>query len=310
MKQFIRKAAAALLALSMAAGMSVAASAATTSTNTYSLYVKDQTVKFLLDGKTAASYEVNQDTIELITDREGDFLVCFFDDRGTHKGISLGNQKTLSMSGTISNLRVDDSLNSSIKLTVASDGLIKNMKLMSDNDLLVNGRITDLEVDAASNVEVSSTGTISSADLTHRKAKLHAEKGATVKRVQTVYRTNVTGNVTRVSRIEDYEDAYGYSEYDDYDDDDKIYVRVETDTIYAREGDRLRDLLGDLNEAVYAYVDDGDSDRDGDAVNGRASWRNENTRIELDSSGHYGFTFTPSNSKYRSVRGTVYIVVR
>ncbi|MCI8441489.1 MAG: hypothetical protein HFG27_03025 [Provencibacterium sp.] len=310
MKHFIQKTAAAALSLSLALGMSATAYAATESTNTYSLYVKDKVVQFMLDGKTAASYDINNDHIDLITDREGDFLVCFFDDRGTHKGVSLGNQKSLSVSGTISELRLDESLKDSISLTVASDALVKNLNVRTGSDITVKGRVSDLEVDAPAEIEVTSTGTVNTAELMHRQAKLHAEKGATVKRVQSIYRTNVTGNVDRVTRVEDEEEFYGYSAYDDDDRDAKYRVRLETDTIYARRGDTLRDLLSDLDTAVYAYVDDSASPDDGDPISGRVAWRTRYTRDELESSGTYGFTFTPSDSDYRTVRGTVRVIVR
>ncbi|MCI8624113.1 MAG: hypothetical protein HFG26_10715 [Provencibacterium sp.] len=307
MKHFIRRMAAAALSLSMALGMSAVASAATSS-NVYDLKVQDKQVQFLLDNKVAATYDINNDNIQLITDREGDFLVCFFDDRGNYRGVSLGRQRSLKVSGVISQLRLDESLNSSIRLTVASDALVKDLNVRSDTSIYIDGRVSDLATDADVDVEVSSTGVVSRAELDSRRAKLHAEKGATVKNVQAFYRTNVTGDVDKVSKIEEYsyydDDEYGYS-----DNEDRLHIRLEAEDIYAREGDTLRDLLGDLEDAVYAYVDDSESDRDGESISGRVQWRGENVREELESSGRYSFTFTPSSSKYRTTRGTVYIVV-
>lgn len=340
MKHLLKRLSASLLALTMAAGMGTAASAATKSDKVYDLYAKDDTVQFWLDGKKAATYEWNGNIIKLTTDKDGDLLVGFKEDRTTDKWISLGDQKTLTIDGSIDSVKAAEALNSSIDLTVVSGAIVRDMELLSGNNLTINGSVPELKVNASADVHVTETGSISTARLLNTKATITIDRNAKVKNVRTRKVLNVKGkgeadNVIVVNSLDysrdeyddrwyrryydddydyDYDDDWYYDrddDYEDYEDHDGPYrIRLDIGTIYASKGDRLSSLRGELEDAVTAYVNDVHSSRDGDSISGRFRWEDDDDDTKITSSGSYRFKFSPSNSKYATKSGSIDIIVR
>ena len=332
MKHLLKRLSASLLALTMTVGMGATASAATKSDKVYDLYAKDGTVQFWLNGKKTADYDWSGNLIKLITDKDGDFLVGFKEDRTTDKWISLGDQKTLKIDGSIDAVKILESLDSSIELTVDSGAIIREMELLSGNDLTINGSVPELKVSGAADVHVTKTGSIANARLLNTKATLTIDKEAKVKNVRTRKVLNVKGKgeadkVVAVNSLDYtkeeyderwdryyyddwYDDWYYGRDYDDYDDDDyrRYHIRLDVGTIHANKGDTLSRLRGELDDVVTAYVDDHRSSRDGETISGSVRWENGNPQVL--SSDSYSFVFIPTNTKYATRRGSVYIEVK
>ena len=84
-------------------------------------------------------------------------------------------------------------------------------------------------------------------------------------------------------------------------EDDGGDLRLETSTIYADDGDRLRDLEDQLEDNVRAY-------HNGSRVYGEVEWvSSRNTTVSRTRS--YDFRFIPNSSRYDTVRGSIRVVV-
>lgn len=103
---------------------------------------------------------------------------------------------------------------------------------------------------------------------------------------------------SRYNRVRDEIKIYVKDDYKDHDDKDDD-VRLETDSFYADDGDRLYRYESKLNRNVKAY------NRRGKRIYGEAKWEDEDERISGD--GYYRFIFYPDNSDYNETDGKIKI---
>ena len=328
-----------VLSLAMLLGLSVMASAADTSI--YSVKVQDNSVIFLKDGKTVATYAAKDTDIRVMTDDEGDTLVCFYDKQGNYQGISVGTQKTLTIDGTMNTLSLYSTLASDVKVTIPTTAKIENLIINSSSSVTISGKVDEMKVTGAATIAATKSSSIGDYTL-NSKAKMTVSTGAdveiknsTAKKTSGTTSREVVGNLrgasgdgltdrevvgnlrgssgdgttskTKVGTLKpvDDDDDWDSDEYGDIDD--VISIKLDIDgPLYASEGDELRDLLSDLDSSVTAYYRDSDGEEHD--VNGTVKWKKSGS-TEVKDGKSYSFTFEPRSSKFSSRSGSIKIEV-
>ncbi len=161
MKSLSSKLMALVLALSMLMGTVVVASAA--SSTDYSVKVEDNKVSFIQNGKTIGTYNSKDAKLKLVTDKDGDLLVCFYDANNNYKRITLGKQTSLSLSGSMTSLTLDKSLSDSLSFSVSAS--VGTMSVASKNSVKISGKVDKLTITGAAKVTVTKDGKVTSASV-------------------------------------------------------------------------------------------------------------------------------------------------
>lgn len=279
----------------------------------YSIKVNDKEIIFTQSG-SSATYATKDNNVTLQVDDQNDFLVCFYNQTGVYKGISLGSQKSLEVNGTIASLTLDASLGNGISVTLPAATSVSKLKVANKGQLDIFGSVASLTLTGSANVHVKDGAVINSANTISSSAKLTVESGATVKR-STTQRSDYSSRRYYDDR---YDDRYYDDDDDDIDNGDKlpITLRVNSITVRVRDysGDDvyLKDIKDELEDNVTAYYYDDDGDER--EIRGRVTWDNPNKKI-IDEDDRYatsyscGFKFKPSSSKYETVSRSVTVYV-
>lgn len=294
MKKLMQALMSSVLALTMVFALPVASEAAT---GTFSVKVSGTNVMFIRGGKTTATYPMTSKDITLMTDTEDDFLVSFLGKSSKRTYVSLGSQTTLSISGDINALTLDEKLDDGISVAVPSGTTIATMKVNNGSRVNIRGKIGTLTVSDAGDVTVASGGSITTAKLTSSKAYLTASTGSSVKTVETVSKSSVSGSgIGSVKTTgKNSSSGGGSGSSTDYNRDG---IRLVIDPIDADDGDELDDLIYELNDCVVA------EDKDGDAIRGEVEWVSKGS-TEVRDGGSYSFRFVPDSSRYDEITGKV-----
>lgn len=345
MKDLVKNSVALLLSSSMVLGM--AASAGAASAGTYSVQVNDKTISFVANGKTASSYTAKNTDIKLMTDDDGDLLVCFYAKDGKYKGVNLDGQSSVTLDGSISTLTLSNTLNNDVDINLGSSAKVKKMQINSQSDVTVKGKVTDLTAAAGASIRVLGEGVVSSADLISRKATIYAEAGAKVSKVKTESRSSTSGDgIGQVYLNYDGDYNYDYSDaFDDFDDDDDDYFRRRNRYYYDDDDDYYYWRHWYDNKDYDDYYDDYYTNRqspelkirsidatkgtklkklvgdlednvrayvesdygDRREIKGKFTWVKDDD-TRVNETGEYRFVFTPNNTRrYRVVRDSVTI---
>ncbi|MEM1485765.1 hypothetical protein V6615_12980 [Oscillospiraceae bacterium PP1C4] len=289
MKGLSKKFMSMLLALVMVLSIGVTASAA--SSSIFSVEVQKGKIIFIQNGKAVGTFLTKNSNVTLTTDSEEDFLVCYYDTNDKYRSITLGDQKSLSIKGTMTSLTVSKNLDATIKLTLAPASNVAIMKISSPNDVTIQGKVGTLSVAAAADVTISSSAKVSQTTITDKKAVITTEKGASV------------GKTTAKAPAKATKPAAPAKKPAAKKSNSNSQITLKTKAIYAESGDTLSDLIEDLNDNVEAY----DKATD-DYMSGTAEWTSTR-RSELDDDGTFGFVFTPDEAGYNSIRGSIKVYV-
>lgn len=219
---------------------------------------------------------------------------------------------------------------SDARLNVVSGGQVTQAHAVSRNCVTGSGLVQSLSIDSGTYLGGSSgSGSSSSGDRSLRltASTIYADYGDRLSQLESALRSkvraydratgaSVSGTVswvnsrsTTVTRTRTYEFLFdpNSSRYSSVrgsirvvvDDDGDL--RLETSTIYADYGDRLRDLEDQLEDNVRAY-------RGSSRVYGDVEWvSSRNTTVTRTRS--YDFRFIPDSSRYNTVRGSIRVVV-
>lgn len=308
MRRTMKNLTALALAVAMVLSMGVISFAAGAA-SPYGVSVSGTKISFVKDGKTANTYEAKDTNIRLKLNDTGSLLVCFYNTSGAYKGVNLGDQKTIALTGSMDSLTLDSNLGSGIAVTLDSGAKVSSMSVKSQGNVTIKGSVSTLTVSGSAKVSLVSGATVSTAKITASKATLSAPEGSNVANLDAVDRSNVTGSgIGKVGNKTSKSSSVDYFDDDDDDDDDnsKIKVTLSIDSIDAEEGDKLRDLEGELRSAVSAYA----TDKNDNDVEVKGSYKfNKSGSTEVKKTETYKFTFTPSNSKYETVSGSITIYV-
>lgn len=312
-----------VLAFAMVFGISMVAGAATV----YSVVVNGENISFVSGGKTVGTYVTKTTDLKLKYDDSGDLLMCFYDNKGSYKGVNLSTQASVTVSGTMDSLTISSNIKDNVSVKLPAKSSVTKLTVENTGTVYVYGSVDTLNLKGGAKVNVYEGAEIETAKITSKSATLVAATGSSVNSVQTVAGAKVSGNgivkkkSSTTSSARRDTDSGGSrastpgSKWDnDFDDEnsDGIRVKLEKDRSYieASSGDRLKDLTDELYDCFSAYVDDNDEDEDGRSVNGDFVWTDGSSR-EVEDGKVYSFRFIPNdNSKYRSVRGSIQIYVR
>ncbi|WP_368233850.1 hypothetical protein [Anaerotruncus rubiinfantis] len=275
MKTFGKRALSLCLSLVLVLGLCVVASAATTAASpVYGLTVQNKNLLFTQNGQTVGTFTARDTKLTLTTDKDKDFLVCYYDANNKYRAVSLGKQTSLVIGGKMDALTVNKALNDKITITTASNSEIGTFKVASPNTVRIQGKVGTLTVTDAAKITLASSAKVTSKSLV-KTAKLTTEKGAQSGTAKPAVTTKPSTGA----------------------------IKVKADPIEADDGDKLRDLLEDLNDNVYAY----DSKTD-DEISGTCEWVSSGSR-EVTKDGTFSFTFIPDDRDYDPVKGSVKIYV-
>lgn len=244
--------------------------------NLYSVSVSGKNISFVSGGRVVGTYQASSTDLKLMTDGEGDLLVCFHATDGRYLGVTLGKQTSVTIQGVMSSLTVDSSLNKSVQVVVGSSGSAGIMYVYSPVSVVIQGNVGTLNVATSAQVTLSDGAYVT---------KANVDSSATL---------NIPSR-SSVGNIDDVESGSSTS----YSSSGKIKFR--TRTIYADSGDRLRDLVYELEDNVTAYYNNR-------KISGDVEWvTSENTTVR--NNRYYRFRFIPDSSKYDEATGTIRVRV-
>lgn len=264
----------------------------------YSLRVEDGKVLFQSDGNTVASYAVKTPSLTITADTSGNLLACFFNAKGTYSRIRFKSQSTLSISGDLNSLTLSQPLGEERLVTIASDADVTTANINCGGNLAIAGKVGTLNVGGNCTVTLSKGAEVASALLTASGAKLTAPSGTAVTLVETFNGASASG-----AGIGEATSDGGSSSSSGSGSQGNGVIELSVSTIYAEEGDRLSDLLSDLENSVRAYTV-----RDDDEIYGSIKWASSSSTV-VNRTSTYSFTFMPDDSRYDTLRGTVRVAV-
>lgn len=230
------------------------------------------------NGKTY-SYNVKNTDVTLTTNADGDLLVCYYNAEGTYRAMSLGSQKSLTISGALSALTIDESLSNKITLNLYAS--INKLSVEGANNVNIYGKVSTSNVYSAANITVKSGGVISVQTLRNSKATVSVDKGGTIGK------SNVVSDPAPKPDPEPTKRSY----------------RLNIGTIYTQYGTTLAELRNELSNNVDAY--DAKTYND---IEGTVTWTKTGS-TKLYSDGTYSFTFRPKSSAYASMTGKISVCV-
>ncbi len=297
MKGKLRRLLAAVMAVAIAVPMGITASAATT----YNVDVTSSKM-YLLDGsQTKKTYSLENTDLRVMLSTKNNTLIGFTKS-GSKKetNVSLGAQKTVTISGSMNSLTVSPSF-------------------PADRTVTVNGKIGTLTVNSAAQVILSSNARVSNLKVTHKSATVTGKKGCEAVNVTSVSGATVTGvqkvsklsasssssskpaNTTtkpssssssKISLYADAEERSSASNTKSIDfNDDTLYIE-------AKSGVKLGTAIKDVKLTAYR------SDTD-EKVAGTWKWV-QTGATTTTKSGKYDYRFTPTNTNaYKTMTLTV-----
>lgn len=275
-----------LLILSLLFTLSINLHAATV----YNVVVNDKTVAFQSGGKTVGTYTSRDGAVTLSDNTRGDLLVCFYNASNKYTRVNVGNLSAFEISGTFSKLTLDKSLSNNRRITVGASSSISEMKINSQNQVTLRGKVGTLTVSSAAAVALVSGASVDSATVSASGAELTAASGSTVNKVKAASGATVSGPGIKST------EAIGSSSASNGK------YSLQPVTLTARSGDTLEDLLSDLNESVKA------TSANGTRISGYAEW-DDSDSTAVRKSGSYDYTFYPNNSSYDSLEATAKITL-
>lgn len=295
MKQSGKKFTALLVSAVMAFGLGVTSNAAA-ATDVYSVSTGSKQVLFVKNGVTTGTFNTKEEkpSITLSTNKDGSLLVGFVDDTGKALRVSLGSQSAVTLDGEMTALTLDKSLNKAVVPTVGATASVGKMNVAAANSVAINGMVTTLDVSAAANVTIASTATVTKKNVTNKNAKVSTSKNTAA--ATTTPAATVKPSTTATPKIQPKTTTTKTT--------GTGTVKLTVKQIYSADKDTtLEDLEGELASAVRAY----DSATKEDIPGTCSFTQSGGTTISDDRS--VGFTFTPDDSSYASVKGMVTINV-
>lgn len=302
-----KKWSAVLLAASMIMGTGAAANAAADG-DRYAVAVKDRELVITNNGADTTPYALRSSEVKLIIDEAGDLLVCFTNEAGQYKGISLGDQRALKFSGEMDSLTLDSSLIGKTDVTLSDGCSVGTLTVNCKGDVTIEGDVTTLLVNGSARVGVAGSASVGTARVNSKTAKLTAGEKASVDRVVAANGGNISGFGIGDKTTMTTEDTDG--KY-------RVRLKVEDSILYyAKDSDGVVELRDIDDDQIAMNVQATGTDEDGDKhyLSGEYRWAQPHDVIfDPDSPGsatyRCRFTFTPNNEDYAIQSGTIKVEV-
>ncbi len=245
----------------------------------YGVSVSGKNLSFTKNGKAVASYLLKTADLSLTSGKTGSLLLCFTDSTGKSRAISLGSQAALTLEGKLDSLSVQKALNDGVAVSLGTTADVAKLTVSSPNQIAVGGKVSAMTLSAAAKVTVKKGASVAKTVKSDPKATVTVEKGAAAAKPTTsAPKTTSSGSSN---------------------------IRLKIDPIEGDEGDRLMDLVDELNSNVYAY----DAYTD-DIIDGKCTWNNSRYAELDDDDESYSFTFTPDDDDLPQVKGKITIYVK
>lgn len=309
--------------------------------NLYSVEVAGGKVYFAKNGARVGSYAASATDLTLSINSSGNFLVSFPNSRGNTSSVTLGDQRSLVISGTANSVTAHSSLGGSVALTTDVGSNISTLTLNAPVEAHIYGTVGTVNAQASADVIVERGASVTRARMVSANSMLTAN--GTVKTVEKNAKAQVKGSgVAQTTGLTTGSAASGTSiarsksgliidsngvpllgsssyrttsttsssglrnsssSSNSSTTSTSGDLRLTASTIYADYRDELRSLESKLRNAVRAY------DRDsGKRVYGDVYWVDSPYK-EVKSTGTYKFAFEADSRDYGDVTGRVRIVV-
>lgn len=142
----------------------------------YSINVAGNELQILKDGKIISFYRMESVRIRIVRSGEGGIAIQFTDDKGKATKISLGDQKTVSISGKLDEVVIAKDVPSTVQVALTKEAKVESVKVQAPVSLTMEG---------GSEVE--------RLNVTDKNASVDVAKSADVGKVTTVNKKAVSG---------------------------------------------------------------------------------------------------------------------
>lgn len=283
----------------------------------YTVKVSGSTVAFLVDDAVVGSYPAASSDIILTSDRSGDLLVQFPNKTGTYTNVTLGQQLSVTLTGSMRSLSLRSDLYDDLFVELDEDAKVTDLKVYNQSDVTVFGKVSLAEVYSAGSLNVPESGSITRARLRSPSASIQAAgEVAAVEKVSGAISTGrgiaktsailgSSANKAAYSKsglqIDNRSDPVRRSTTGGTSTTTSSGLTVKTGTIYAEYGDLLEDLQSELERVVRVY------NKSGSRIYGEVNWGVDDA-TKVRGNGYHRFVFWPDDSRYNKVAGRVYVV--
>ncbi|WP_101910267.1 hypothetical protein [Marasmitruncus massiliensis] len=250
----------------------------------YGVSVSGKNLSLTKNSKAVASYTLKTADLSLTSGKTGSLLLCFTDSTGKSRAISLGSQTALTLEGKLDSLSVQKALDDGVAVSLGTTADVAKFIVSSPNQIAVSGKVSAMTLSAAAKVTVKKGASVAKTVKSDSKATVTVEKGTTAAPAAVSKPTTSTSKTTSGSSSN---------------------IRLKIDPIEGDEGDRLMDLVDELNSNVYAY----DAYTD-DIIDGKCTWNNSRYAEVDDDDESYSFTFTPDDDDLAPIKGKITIYVK
>lgn len=247
----------------------------------YGVSVSGKNLSLTKNSKAVASYTLKTADLSLTSGKTGSLLLCFTDSTGKSRAISLGSQTALTLEGKLDSLSVQKALDDGVAVSLGTTADVAKLTVSSPNQIAVSGKVSAMTLSAAAKVTVKKGASVAKTVKSDSKATVTVEKGTTSAAAKPTTSTSKTTSSSSSN------------------------IRLKIDPIEGDEGDRLMDLVDELNSNVYAY----DAYTD-DIIDGKCTWNNSRYAEVDDDDESYSFTFTPDDDDLAPIKGKITIYVK
>lgn len=292
--RLVRRSLGLLLAAGLLLGGGVTAWADAVST--YSLSMKQGTLSVLKGGYVTNSFRTSSSDLTVVTDVDGNLMVCFYDSKGEYVGVTLGSQQIVNFYGSIGTLHLDESLDRPV--VIGAGAQVENLWVEAPVKVSVWGRVNGGDIDAEADIVTAKGSQLYSITFLDPYADLYINEGAVV-----------DGATIRSAEDDTYTSAGRNVSPSRSSSNSSSSTRtvsggvtLKTSSIYADYDDTLGDLITELEDNVTAY------NRSGRRIYGEVEWV-ESDSTEVEDGGRFRYRFTPDDDDYDTVTGSIRIVV-
>lgn len=261
--------------------------------STYSVSMSQSYLSILRGGAVTNSFRIAANNADVLTGDDGSLLVGFYNAQNQYIAVTLGSQQIVNFYGAIGTLRLDPSLDRPV--VIGSSAQVANLQVEAPVKVSVWGKVSGGSVDSAASIVAAKGSRIENLYFNHSGAQFYSQEGAII-------------DGTTIRSVEDggagnrYSSSGSSSSSSGGTTNTVSGITLRAETIYAEEGDTLGDLLSDLEASVEA------TNRSGKRLYGDVRWVDSNS-TEVDDNGRFRYRFIPDNDDYKTVTGTVRIVV-
>ena len=266
--------------------------------STYTVSVSNGQLSILKSGYVTNTFRTAGNNATVTTGTDGNLMVCFYDANNRYVGVTLGSQQIVNFYGSIGTLRLDSSLDRPV--VIGSTATVSKLEVEAPVKVSIWGKVNSGSVDAAATLVAAKGSTINDVYFNRSSARFYANEGSVID--GTTIRSSEELSSSGSSRPSSSGSSSSSSSSTSTSGTGRYRVTVKSSTIYATYGETLNDLLDDLEANVEA------TNRSGRVLDGEVEWvDSDSTRVR--ETRRYRYRFTPDDSDYDDVTGTVRIVV-